>query len=468
MNRLTVLAVPIGGMIFIAGVSYAAFRHTVAEHQEVVQQHALDLIYVEKLRSAFEWKVASSRGFFLTRDEIFLERETAARAEFKHALDYLKKNFRGPDQRVLDEIDRAEDLHQRVVAELKEIRKSDDMARTTEVFEKQVWPRREELRLSIAALERAEQAEFEKAIARSAVATQNALRYSSAAIIAAFLLAAYTLVTGIRHLTSVARREAQLRKQAEEALAGRAEFLSIVSHELRTPIYALKLQLDLLRRRLERGATLAEQEEFVIRSDRQLASLTHLMDGLFDLVRYERGQFELRYANVDLASLARELTERFCGRGVDVQCRVDGPMSIFVQADPRRIEQAMVNLLTNAIKYGGGKPVSVGVTCDDKYAAISVKDQGPGIAPQDRERIFRRFERLRADGGATHGLGLGLYIARRIADAHGGTLTVDSEPGKGAMFTLRLPREPHANVTADAAGNGPSASGEGDDKGMRG
>ena len=455
MNLLGVLGIPIAGMIFIAGVSYAAFRHVVSTHHELVQHYALQLIHVEKLRSAFEWKVASSRGFFLTRDDIFLERENAARAEFKETLDYLKKNFRDGDRRVLDDIDRAEQVHQQVITELKEIRKSNDLIRTTEVFEKQVWPRREELRVSIAALERTEQAEFDRATARAATATRNALRYSTAAIIAAFLLAVYILVAGVRRLTLSQRTEAHLRQRAEEALAGRSEFLSIVSHELRTPIYALKLQLDLLRKRLERGATVEDQQDFLNRSDRQLASLTHLMDGLFDLVRYERGQFELRYANVDITGLAHDLTERFCGRGGEVNCNVEAAQSpLFVQADPRRVEQALVNLLTNAIKYGAGKPVHVVVTSDDKYVFIAVTDQGPGIAPADQERIFRRFERLRTDGTSVHGLGLGLYIARRIAEAHGGSLTVNSELGKGATFTLRLPRQPDDEAKA---GNDPIA-----------
>ena len=455
MKVLGALGIPVAAMVFIAGVSYAAFRHVVATHQELVHHHAVQLIYVERLRSAFEWKVASSRGFFLTRDPLFLEREEAARTEFKSALDYLKKNFRDPDRTVLEQIDHAEQVHQNVVTELKEIRKSDNMARTTEVFEKQVWPRREDLRLSIAALERAEQVEFDRAIARSEAATADALRYSAAAVIATFLLTVYFLVVGIRRLVTSQRTEARLRKEAEEALAGRSEFLSIVSHELRTPIYALKLQLELLSRRVERGATAEEQRDYVRRSERQIESLSHLMDGLFDLVRYERGQFELRYANVDLTTLARELTERFCGRGSEVACHVEAPQgALFIQADPRRVEQAVVNLLTNAIKYGEGKPVTVRVSCEEKFACITVSDQGPGIAPVDQERIFRRFERLRA-GDAQPGLGLGLYIARRVAEAHGGSLTVKSEPGSGAAFTLRLPRQPDdvQATTAPSAGS---------------
>jgi signal transduction histidine kinase len=111
-----------------------------------------------------------------------------------------------------------------------------------------------------------------------------------------------------------------------------------------------------------------------------------------------------------------------------------------IQADPQRVEQAIVNLLTNAIKYGEGKPVDVVVSAQGAFATVSVIDRGPGIAAADQELIFHRYERLKSGEARVPGLGLGLYIARRIAEAHGGDLTLASAPGEGAKFTLRLPR----------------------------
>jgi len=108
--------------------------------------------------------------------------------------------------------------------------------------------------------------------------------------------------------------------------------------------------------------------------------------------------------------------------------------------DEFRIEQVIVNLLTNALRYGGGKPVRIRLTATDTEARVDVIDQGPGIDETMQARIFLPYERV-AGNGVPSGLGLGLYISRQLAEAHRGKLTVASQPGEGSMFTLALPRE---------------------------
>jgi signal transduction histidine kinase len=118
--------------------------------------------------------------------------------------------------------------------------------------------------------------------------------------------------------------------------------------------------------------------------------------------------------------------------------------------DEFRIEQVIVNLLTNALRYGGGKPVEVSVHDEDGCARIDVRDRGRGISPEDVERIFEPFERG-ARNGEPKGLGLGLYISRQLAASHGGTLLVQSKPGEGSTFSLLLPCQQTAANPVQAA-----------------
>jgi signal transduction histidine kinase len=133
-----------------------------------------------------------------------------------------------------------------------------------------------------------------------------------------------------------------------------------------------------------------------------------------------------------IASLKETAQE--AGSELNYECFAD----VEVRWDKLRITQAITNLVANAIKYGAGKPIKVSVAEVNGRVSIVVKDHGMGIAPKDQSRIFKRFERI----GSPHnvsGLGLGLYIAQQIAEAHGGSITLDSEVGVGSTFTLEIP-----------------------------
>jgi signal transduction histidine kinase len=128
--------------------------------------------------------------------------------------------------------------------------------------------------------------------------------------------------------------------------------------------------------------------------------------------------------------------EQASASGVEVS--LSGIPTLPLQGDAFRIEQVITNLLTNALRYGQGKPVAVTVGSDSGWGFVAVRDQGMGIAPADQERIFEQFERT-AGVDQVPGLGLGLYIARQIAQAHQGRLEVRSSPGEGSEFRLSLP-----------------------------
>jgi len=253
-------------------------------------------------------------------------------------------------------------------------------------------------------------------------------------------------------------RERDARKTAEHAVAIRDEFLSIASHELRNPLASMKIQIQLLSRMLRDGQrddlfndrmlTLAR------RSDSQIDRFSKLIDTLLDFSSIQSGRLRLSLSRFDLNELVREGLERLAPELETANCRTLLTVGAPVEGDwdRLRLEQVLANLLSNAMKYAPGKPLSVSVSSDADTAWIRVKDQGPGIATQDRERVFRRFERAAASAtGYVQGLGLGLYVARQIIDTHGGGITVESEPGAGSTFVVRLPRQINPAPSVPAA-----------------
>lgn len=235
-------------------------------------------------------------------------------------------------------------------------------------------------------------------------------------------------------------------REAREAVRARDEFLSIASHELKTPITTLQLEIDTIRRAIAKGRTeLLTPETLKEVADalkRQGERLTHLVDTLLDISRITADRLKLSLSEVDLAEAARAIVERHKElierTGSSVIVKADGPA--VGRWDRLRLDQVLTNLLTNALKYGKGRPVAIHVEKTDAGARLTVQDQGIGIKPEDRRRIFRPFERISPDHAT--GLGMGLYIVQKIVHAHGGTIGVRSAPGQGTEFVVELPLAP--------------------------
>jgi PAS domain S-box-containing protein len=229
------------------------------------------------------------------------------------------------------------------------------------------------------------------------------------------------------------------RAQAEESIRLRDEFLSIASHELKTPLTALQLQLQNMQKKIAAlDESLASRINRAVRSGQKLAEL---IEALLDVSRIATGRFELRRECLDLGAAAREVVERLQDTAEKEGCSVtlEVAPALVGSWDRLRVEQVLTNLLHNAIKYGAGHPVGVIVRMDGHDAVMEVTDRGPGIPEKDLHRIFGRFERassMRNYGG----LGLGLYVARQIIEAHGGTVSAGNLPQRGAHFVVRLPR----------------------------
>jgi PAS domain S-box-containing protein len=233
--------------------------------------------------------------------------------------------------------------------------------------------------------------------------------------------------------------------QVEAALRLRDEFLSIASHELRTPLNALLLHaagLDFAIRRAASEGTampagvLGGMESIA----RQGARLNQLIERLLDVSRLVTGRLALRPEAMDLVAVAGEIvaTYRPDAERVGSTIRFAAPPSVPGCWDPLRVGQIVTNLLSNAIKYGDGRPIDVTIVADGDRACVVVRDLGIGIARDQQEHIFDRFDRGPTPRD-TAGLGLGLYIVDRLVRAHGGTVTVDSAVGEGSTFTVELP-----------------------------
>lgn len=232
--------------------------------------------------------------------------------------------------------------------------------------------------------------------------------------------------------------------ELERSLKMRDEFMSMIAHELRTPLNTLFLEVQIRGVQLDHGNMDVFNEEtmrkMVARDRRQIQSMIRLINDMVDVSRIRSGKLSLRRVQSELSSLlvriVGDLAHHAAAAGGTIE--VHAPDAIHGVWDEFRLEQIIINLLTNALRYGGGKPIRVTLAIVGEHAHIVVQDQGMGIALADQQRIFEPFEQAETYD-VRDGLGLGLYIARQLAKSHGGSLDVDSDPGNGAAFHLVLP-----------------------------
>ncbi len=251
------------------------------------------------------------------------------------------------------------------------------------------------------------------------------------------------LVEGLAAQAAVALDNAILYRQAQLAVSVREEFLQIAAHELRTPTTSLKLNVQTLLR----GVPPQRLQEKLLALDRNVNQLSVLINELLDVSRITAGNLQLTLEEVDLAPILKEVTGRFEAQalkaGSPLHVSIEG--SLVGRWDALRLEQIVTNLLSNALKYGPGRPITVEAHGEPDRVTLVVQDEGIGIDPEDLPRIFGRFERA-VSGRHYGGLGLGLYITQKIVEALAGDISVRSEVGKGARFVVQLPR--HADARA--------------------
>ncbi len=262
------------------------------------------------------------------------------------------------------------------------------------------------------------------------------------------------IITAIRDVSEKVKAEESRIKlaQAQEAVRLRDEFISIASHELRTPLTALQLQIQTADRILRKsGFNIDFLSNSLDLSISQVKRMTQLIGTLLDVSRIASGKLELSVEEFDLYKLMEEVVARFSNEAHSKKITISliGMGDFRGAWDRLRIDQVVTNLLSNAMKYGNGRPIELRLASQDSQVSISVHDQGIGINDENKERIFNRFERA-VSSKSYGGLGLGLYISKEITAAHGGNISVESQPGKYTTFTVTLPRQTRTTaVTRD-------------------
>jgi PAS domain S-box-containing protein len=252
------------------------------------------------------------------------------------------------------------------------------------------------------------------------------------------------LAEELAYRASMAFENSLIHLSSQEAIRSRDEFLSIASHELKTPLQSLTLQNQMRKRNLNKkliDAFTPEKFSTMIEADlRHLMRINRLIDDMLDISRIRAGKLTFMKEEIEFCSFVKDVLERFRPQLESVGCfmTVYYTEAINANIDIYRIEQVIVNLLTNAMKYGAGKPIKVEMLKKNEKIQLHVHDQGPGIKKQDTERIFERFERA-ISSNEVSGLGLGLYISRQIMEQNDGRLYVRSTHGSGSSFIMELP-----------------------------
>jgi PAS domain S-box-containing protein len=240
---------------------------------------------------------------------------------------------------------------------------------------------------------------------------------------------------------TLALDNSRLYREAQEAIRMREDFLSMASHDLRSPLNALQLRVQLLMRNLKTrdGFPLDLVEDSLRAMHRQGARIQTLVESLFDVSRIQSGHQSVELEEFDLSAATRDIVHRQADllRSAGCEWTVTAE-PVLVRGDRVRLERILTNLLSNAAKYGAGSPVEIVVRRVGGSAELSVADHGIGVAAEDIPKLFQRFSRV-GNRAAFHGTGLGLWIARLMVDAIGGTIRVETKAGQGAKFIVALP-----------------------------
>ncbi|WP_448092761.1 hybrid sensor histidine kinase/response regulator [Pseudomonas lini] len=241
--------------------------------------------------------------------------------------------------------------------------------------------------------------------------------------------------------------------ELEQAVRMRDDFMSIVAHEVRTPLNGLILETQLRKMHLARdnaaAFTLDKMHTMVDRDERQIKSLIRLIEDMLDVSRIRTGKLSIRPSRFDLVQLVNNLLQNFAPQveAAESSVTLTAEQPVMGHWDEFRIEQVISNLLTNALRYGAKSQIDVRVYNQDGQALVEVQDRGIGISEENQQRIFQQFERVSAKA-VVAGLGLGLFISEQIVAAHGGSITVESRIGEGALFRVCLPLQENSPINA--------------------
>lgn len=265
-----------------------------------------------------------------------------------------------------------------------------------------------------------------------------------------------TFSLGAAALGAQAIERGRLYQEAQNAIRLRDDFLSIASHELKTPISSLHLQLQAAMHHLYKDFDKTNPQvpyrtlESAVRSTTKLANL---IDELLNVARIASGNFTIEFENVDISALVHEILFRFSEtiKQQEYAVTFNSSPGTFVKVDKMKADQVITNLISNAIKYGRGEPIHIGIERHKGFAEICVSDHGIGIAQEDHEKIFKRYTRVAKDP-AVGGFGLGLWIVNKIVTQMNGSIHLESKLGEGSTFKVLFPMSPGGMHEASSGG----------------
>jgi signal transduction histidine kinase len=442
--------VPLAVMAVVAVVLAWEVRHLVSD-ASWVDHTDLVIAQANRTQKLLLDMETGTRGFLLTNDSSFLTPYDDARAQMAGAFDVLASLVSdNPLQlarvaRLRARYEAWNDSAGQTVERSKTVRISvyDPLLRNEMLARKVNMDEMRALIVDVLQAEEAQRARRETDARRSNTAT-------ALSALAVIVLLGTTLVLVTRkNLIEVSRRfqtaldaERRAREGAEEALKIRENFLQMASHELKTPVTSLRLQLESMLRTLEKSGeatSLKRVEQKAVTSLRQLTRLQDLIGSLLDVQRLGATGDTLIVTEVDAVMVVHEALARIDSdvRASGCSVTVHAPPQLMVKADPMRLDQVVTNLVTNALKYGRKKPVTVTLSREGERVFLRIKDEGIGIETSDQARIFERFERA-VSGEHFHGFGLGLWIVKSLLEKMGGSIRVESARGAGSTFIVEL------------------------------
>jgi signal transduction histidine kinase len=234
----------------------------------------------------------------------------------------------------------------------------------------------------------------------------------------------------------ILREQIRSLQEARLVIALQEDFIATISHELRTPLGFIKgYSTTLLRQDTEWDE--ATRREFLGIIDEEADHLSILIENVLESARLQSNTLPMSFQNVRLDSIIRDTALRSQARYKDTDVSLTFAVTPIVQADGVRLAQVLTNLFSNAAKYAPGSPISISLTNEKDFYRIRFSDKGPGISPEHTEHLFQRFYRVPGQTGT--GSGLGLFICKKIIEAHGGSISIESKPGEGTTFIIDLP-----------------------------
>jgi signal transduction histidine kinase len=413
------------------GVATAQILHIRAEEQEIT--------LAERLRWSGELIVSAGRGFLISRDPALLRRLLRARAEFDRELQALSSGTEPPgSEQFLVAVERDARNFVRTQESLAAARGAQsDVAELTLRFERELIPLQHALAESLDRL-----VEHKEETRNSLYVQAESERQRLQTILYGFLAASLVLALAATvHFARLVERAYEAERTAVEAarraVVSRDDLMGMVAHDLRTPLQAIVLKALLLKK-LAVSPQLRDQADSITRICR---SMEHLIRTMLDVASIQAGRFSLAPTVCLVEEILREalpmLQPLAAAKEIRLTYKLE-PTDLLVIADRERVLQVIANLVGNAIKFSPiASEVAVRIERQDEVVRFSIADQGPGILPENLSHIFARYWKRQPE--AKMGMGLGLFIAKTIVDAHGGHIWAESEPGRGATlyFTLR-------------------------------